>query len=128
MRLVNANHAPKALGPYSHGVSTGELLFTSGQIGIDPDSGELREGLGEQTRQVLANLEAVLEAGGSEKGRVIKTVIFLSNIEYFKEVNEIYGDFFSPHKPARSTVEAAALPMGALVEIEAVALCGAKDN
>lgn len=120
--VISTEKAPAAVGPYSQAVKTEQFVFTSGQIGINPLTGQLRLGIEEQTRQVLANLAAVLTAGGSSMERVIKTTIFLTDIAEFATVNGIYAQAFSREPPARSTVQVAALPLGALVEIEAVAL------
>ncbi len=120
--IISTEKAPAAVGPYSQAVKTEQFIFTSGQIGINPLTGQLRLGIEEQTRQVLANLTAVLAAGGSSMERVIKTTIFLTDIAEFSTVNGIYAQAFSGEPPARSTVQVAALPLGALVEIEAVAL------
>ncbi|HEY63712.1 MAG TPA: RidA family protein [Caldilineae bacterium] len=120
--IIATDRAPAAVGPYSQAVRVGDLIFTAGQIGIDPATGKLREGLEAQTRQVLDNLRAILEAAGSSLDDVIKATIFLTDIANFATVNAIYGAVFSGQPPARSTVQVAALPLGAEVEIEAVAL------
>ena len=122
-RVVIAEKAPKAIGPYSAGVSTGCLVFTAGQLGIDPKTGVLVEGgIQAQTRQALTNLSAVLEAAGSSLTQVVKTTVFLQDIDEFSQMNEVYGTFFTTDFPARSAIQVAALPLGAAVEIEAVAL------
>ncbi len=121
MRVYNTDKAPKAIGPYSQAVSAGGFLFLSGQIGIDPETGELAEGLESQAKQIFANISAVLHAAGLDKEKIVKTTIFLKNIKDFKKVNALYADFFGDHKPARSTVEVSDLPKGALLEIEAIA-------
>ena len=122
-QVVVTDNAPKAIGPYSAGVSTGELVFTAGQLGMDPSSGELVEGgIQAQTRQALTNLKAVLEAAGSSLEYVVKTTVFLSDIREFGLMNEVYGQFFTENFPARSAFQVAALPKGASVEIEAIAL------
>ena len=123
--IIATSAAPAAIGPYSQGVSTGALLFTAGQIGLDPASGKLAEGVEAQARQVMANLAAILAAGGSSLDQVVKTTIFLQNMADFAAVNAIYGAAFSATPPARSTVQVAGLPLGALVEIEAIALVAA---
>jgi len=120
--VISTEKAPAAVGPYSQAVKIEQFVFTSGQIGINPLTGQLRLGIEEQTRQVLANLAAVLTAGGSGMDRVVKTTIFLTDIAEFATVNGIYAQAFNGEPPARSTVQVAALPLGALVEIEAVAL------
>lgn len=122
--IIATSHAPGAIGPYSQGVSTGALVFTAGQIGLDPATGKLADGLEAQTHQVLTNLAAILAAAGSSLDLVIKTTIFLQDMADFKTVNTIYGAAFNNAPPARSTVAVAGLPLGALVEIEAVALVG----
>lgn len=121
--IVVTDQAPKAIGPYSAGVSTGHLVFTAGQLGIDPQTGKLVEGgIQAQTRQALNNLKAVLEAAGSNLENVVKTTVFLKDIGKFAKMNEVYGTFFTANFPARSAFQVAALPLGAAVEIEAVAL------
>ncbi len=120
--IILTEKAPAAVGPYSQAVATDHLIFTSGQIGIHPLTGQLRPGIVEQTRQVLENLAAVLGAAGSSMGHIVKTTIFLTDIAEFSTVNEIYAEAFQGDPPARSTVQVAALPLGALIEIEAIAL------
>jgi 2-iminobutanoate/2-iminopropanoate deaminase len=122
-QIVVAEKAPKAIGPYSTGVSAGCLVFTAGQLGIDPENGKLVEGgIQAQTRQALTNLSTVLEAAGSSLGQILKTTVFLQDISQFSQMNEVYGTFFTEDFPARSAIQVAALPLGASVEIEAVAL------
>ncbi len=120
---VATGHAPAAIGPYSQAVRAGNLLFLSGQLGLDPQTGQLAEGIEAQTKQVLSNLAAVLAAGGSSFERVVKTVIFLADLSDFAVVNALYGAVFTGAPPARSTVQVAALPRNGLVEIEMIALC-----
>ncbi|MBC7187324.1 MAG: RidA family protein [Calditrichaeota bacterium] len=124
--IVRASDAPKAIGPYSHAViSSGELVYTAGQLGIDPATGELvGAGIEEQTRQALTNLAAVLRAAGSGLDKVVKTTVFLADMNDFAAMNEVYGKFFTTDPPARSAVQVARLPKGARVEIEAVATRG----
>lgn len=123
METIIAPKAPAALGPYSAAIKVGELIFTSGQIPADPATGELAPGgIAEQTEQSLKNLSAVLEAAGSGLDQVIKTTCFLTDMADFAAFNAAYGKYFSEHKPARSTVAVKALPKGALVEIECVAV------
>lgn len=122
-QIIATPAAPAAIGPYSQAVRAGDLLFTAGQIGLDPASGQLADGLEAQTHQAIANLRAILAAAGSDMDHVVKTTIFLADMADFSRVNAIYGEAFSGAPPARSTVQAAGLPRGALVEIEAIALC-----
>ncbi len=118
---INAAEAPAALGPYSQAVRVGPFVFTSGQLGLDPLNNSLREGIEAQTQQVMLNLAAVLAAARCGFADVVKSTIFLTNMGDFQAVNEVYGAHFGGHKPARSTVQVAALPRGGLVEIEMVA-------
>ena len=120
--IVSTERAPAAVGPYSQAIRAGDLVFTAGQIGIDPATGQLRSGIAAQTRQALSNLEAVLEAADSSLADVVKTTIFLTDMADFGVVNGIYKEALGKALPARSTVQVAALPLGALVEIEAVAI------
>ena len=121
LEITATKKAPQAIGPYSQAISTHGMVYTSGQIGLTP-SGELVQGIEAQTRQVLENLSEVLKASNSSLKQVIKTTIFLSDMEYFGIVNGIYAEFFGDHKPARSTVAVKTLPKDALVEIECIAL------
>ncbi|RAX53514.1 RidA family protein [Helicobacter sp. 11-8110] len=121
LEITATKKAPQAIGPYSQAISANGMVYTSGQIGLTP-SGELVQGIEAQTRQVLENLSEVLKASNSSLKQVIKTTIFLSDMEYFGIVNEIYAEFFGDHKPARSTVAVKTLPKDALVEIECIAL------
>ena len=118
---IATKEAPAAIGPYSQAIDAGDTVYCSGQLGLDPASGNLREGLEAQARQSLANLASVLKAAGLAPDRIVKTTIFLVDMGDFAKVNEIYGAFFGSHRPARSTVSVAALPKGGLVEIEAIA-------
>jgi 2-iminobutanoate/2-iminopropanoate deaminase len=119
---IRTNKAPKAIGPYEQAVKVGDLIYTAGQIPIDPTTGNLIDGgIVEQTRQVLENLKAVLEAGGASLDTVIKATVFLKNMADFAALNEVYGLYLGKAKPARSTVAVADLPRGALVEIDMVA-------
>jgi 2-iminobutanoate/2-iminopropanoate deaminase len=121
--IVKTDKAPKALGPYSAGVTTGTMVFTAGQVGIDPTTGKMVEGgIQAQTRQVFKNLQAILEEAGSSLDQVVKTTVFLQDMGEFALMNEVYASFFSEKFPARSTIEVGALPGGAAVEIEAIAL------
>ena len=118
---VYTNQAPEAIGPYSQGVKFNGMLFTSGQIAINPQSGEVEEQtISGQTKQVMANLKAVLTASGTDFSKVIKTTCFLKNMSDFAEFNEIYGEYFT-EKPARSCVAAKELPKNVLVEVEVIA-------
>jgi 2-iminobutanoate/2-iminopropanoate deaminase len=120
--IIHSSEAPKALGPYSQAVRYQELIFTAGQLGLDPVTGELvAGGIEEQTRQVLQNLQAVLKAGGSSLAQVLKTTVFLTDLQHFPLMNQVYAGFFTDSFPARSTIQVSALPKGGLVEIEAVA-------
>jgi 2-iminobutanoate/2-iminopropanoate deaminase len=122
-KIVHTDQAPAAVGPYSQAVRAGKLVYTAGQIPMDPATGQLVEGdIQAQTRQALQNLQAVLEEAGSSLKRVVKTTVFLVDMGDFKAMNEIYAQFFTGKPPARSAVEVAALPVGASVEVEAVAL------
>ena len=121
--VVATDKAPKAVGPYVQGVTARGLLFTAGQIGVDPATGRLVEGGVEaQTRRALENLGAVLEGAGCSAQHVVKTTVYLTDLSHFQAMNQIYASFFGGHKPARSTVGVTQLPLGALVEIELVAL------
>jgi 2-iminobutanoate/2-iminopropanoate deaminase len=126
VNFVSTKEAPEAIGPYSQAVQVGNLIYTSGQIALTPDGNFLDESVEVQTEQVLTNLSNVLKAGGSELGKVVKTTIFLENMEDFAVVNEIYSKHFKEHKPARSTVAVKTLPKNAKIEIEAIALLGEK--
>jgi len=122
-KIVSTEKAPKAIGPYSQAIRTENLLFTAGQVGLDPISMELVDGgIEAQTRQVLTNLKHVLETGDSGLKFVVKTTVFLQDMNDFAKMNAIYTEFFPENPPARSTVQVAGLPKGALVEIECVAL------
>ena len=125
MKIINTKNAPGAIGPYSQGIVSGNFLFTSGQIPLDPVSGNmLAETIEEQTRQVLANLDAVLVAAGTSWDRVVKTTVFLTDLSDFANMNAVYEKHLAPAKPARSTVQVAALPRGAKIEIELIAEIG----
>lgn len=127
-KIVTTDKAPRAVGPYSAAVSTGTMVFTAGQIGVDPATGAFVDGgIQPQTRQALTNLRAVLEAAGSGLDRVVKTTVFLQDMGEFALMNEVYAEFFTEGFPARSAVQVAALPLGAAVEIEAVALLPCED-
>lgn len=120
--IIKTQHAPAAIGPYSQAIRAGDLIFASGQLGLDPQTGKLQEGVEAQARQALANVKAVLQAADSSVDRVVKATIFLADINDFAKVNAIYGELFNHEPPARSTIQVAALPLGGLVEIEVIAL------
>ena len=120
MKIIQTANAPAAIGPYSQAIAISDLLFTSGQIPLRAD-GTLVEGdITAQTTQVLANLKAVIEAAGGSLNRVVKTTVFMKNLDDFVAMNKVYGDIFGNHTPARSTVQVAKLPRDVLVEIEAI--------
>ena len=120
-KTLDADGAPAAIGPYSHAVTADRLLFCSGQVPLDPDSGELvGEGAAEQATQCLRNLEAVCEAAGTELDSAVRLTIYTTELERFAEINEAYAEFFEGEPPARAAVGVAALPKGALVEIDAI--------
>ena len=124
-QIIATQQAPAAVGPYSQGVLTGDLLFLSGQIPLDPATGQLVGGsISEQTERIMANVQAILREAGCDLENICKTTIFLTNLDNFKAVNAAYAKFFSSHPPARSTVGVAALPLGAEIEIEVVASRG----
>lgn len=123
-QIVNTSGAPAAIGPYSQAVRVGQFLFASGQLGLDPVTGELRDGIEAQTRQALANMQAVLAAAGATAKDVVKTTIFLADMADFTVVNRIYAEVFGEEPPARSTVQVAALPKNGLIEIEMIAWVG----
>jgi 2-iminobutanoate/2-iminopropanoate deaminase len=121
--VITAPQAPKAIGPYSVAIQTGDFVFCSGQTGIDPATGDLvGPELEAQTRQVLNNLKSVLEAAGTSLAKVVKTTVFLRDMADFPKMNAIYAEYFGENPPARSTVAVAGLPKGGVVEIEAIAL------
>jgi 2-iminobutanoate/2-iminopropanoate deaminase len=121
--VVKTDSAPAAVGPYSQAIHTGDLVFTAGQIPLDPETGSLVKGtIEEQTHQVLKNLRAVLEAAGSGLDRVVKMTVFMTDLGRFSEMNAVYASYFPTDPPARSAVQVAALPLGADIEMECVAL------
>ena len=123
--IVATDAAPKAIGPYSQAITTDGLIFTAGQVALDPQTGELvGRTTAEQTEQVFANLKAVLAAAGSGLANVVKTTVYLADMADFKEMNDVYAKHFGTHKPARSTVQAAGLPKAARVEIDVIAVKG----
>lgn len=122
-KVITSDKAPKAIGPYSVAIQTGDLVFTSGQLGLDPATGSLVPGgIEAETRQALTNLRHVLADAGSGLERVVKTIVFLKDMADFAKMNAVYAEFFTENPPARSTIQAAALPKGGTVEIEAVAI------
>jgi 2-iminobutanoate/2-iminopropanoate deaminase len=121
--IIKSDKAPKAIGPYSVAVTANHFVFTAGQIGIDPSTGNLVEGgIESETKQALENLKNILIDSGASIQSVLKTTVFLTDINDFHKINSIYGEYFSENSPARSAVQVAALPKGALIEIEAVAV------
>ncbi len=123
--VIHSDSAPKAIGPYSQAIRVGDLIFAAGQTPIDPATGNLVEGdIETQTRRVLLNIKVVLEAAGSGLDKVVKTTVFMTNLGDFARMNAVYGEYFPANPPARSTVQVAALPKAAQVEIECVAVVG----
>jgi 2-iminobutanoate/2-iminopropanoate deaminase len=123
LHAVSTDNAPKAIGPYSQAVIADNVVYTAGQVALDPTSGELvGTSVAEQTEQVLKNIAAVLAASGASLGQVVKTTVYLADMADFSAMNEVYARHFGGHRPARSTVQAAGLPKGARVEIDAVAV------
>jgi len=123
MKIIESKKAPLPIGPYSQAVEVNGFIFTSGQIAIDPSSNQLIDGsAAEQTKQVLENLKQVLSAAGASLDKVVKTTIFIKNMDDFAEINEAYAGYFSANRPARSTVEVARLPKDVLVEIDCIAV------
>ena len=121
--IIATDRAPRAIGPYSQAIRAGSVIFASGQIPIDPATGEfVAGGVAEQTEQVMRNLSAVLEAAGSSLNQIVKTTVFLADLNDFTAMNEVYGRFFGETPPARATVQAARLPRDARIEIEAIAV------
>lgn len=120
--VISTNAAPGAIGPYSQGIKVGELVYTSGQLPIDPKTGEMPATIEEQTKQSLENVKTILEASGSGLSKVVKTTVFLSDMNNFGKMNEVYAKFFTGDYPARSAIEVARLPKDALVEIEVIAI------
>ena len=123
LELIATKKAPGAVGPYSQGVKAGNMIFTSGQLAIDPETGELLTGdIQKQARMSLENVKAVLAAGGATMEDVVKVTVFVEDVSKFSLINEVYAEYFSDHKPARSLVEVAKLPLNAEIEIEAIAV------
>jgi 2-iminobutanoate/2-iminopropanoate deaminase len=127
LRKISTDKAPSAIGPYSQGVIANGFLFTAGQIPLDPVAGKIVDGgIVEQTEQVMRNLEEVLKAAGASWGDVVKMTVFLHDLALFPTVNEVYGKWLGDARPARSTVQVSALPRGAMVEIDAIAVVASK--
>ncbi len=122
IKIVSTPNAPTAVGPYSQALEVNGFIFCSGQIGIDPKTGNLVEKIEDQIKQVLLNLRAVLEAAGSDFQHVVKTTVFIKNMSDYPLFNKIYGEYLKDNKPARATVEVSKLPKDALIEIEAIAV------
>lgn len=121
LKKVETSSAPQAIGPYSQAIEVDSLIYTSGQIPLDENGQLVEGGIEEQTHQVLKNIQAILKAAGSDLDHVIKTTVYLHNIEHFEQMNQIYATYFSNHRPARACVEVSRLPKDVLVEIEVVA-------
>jgi 2-iminobutanoate/2-iminopropanoate deaminase len=127
LKQISTGKAPSAIGPYSQGVIAGGVLYTAGQIALDPASGKIVEGgIVEQTDRVMQNLQEVLNEAGASWADVVKTTVYLHDLAHFPTVNEVYGRWLDGSRPARSTVQVSALPRGALVEIDAIAIVGSK--
>jgi len=123
-RIIKTEKAPAAVGPYSQAVRAGDMLFISGQLGIDPASGKLAEGIENQVERALENVKAIVEKAGGGMDSIVKVTVLLQSMGDFKTMNSIYGRYFTEDQPARAAFEVAALPLGGLVEIEAVAFLG----
>ena len=123
-RIIHTNQAPTAIGPYSQAIRIGDFLYTSGQIALDPESGQFLFGeIEEETEQTIKNISAIIQAEGLNLENVIKTTVYLSDLKNFERMNQVYEKYFSKNKPARACVQVAALPKGAKVEIDAIAAC-----
>ncbi len=122
-RIINSAQAPATIGPYSQAVQAGDMIYTSGQIALDPATGEIvSSDVKAQTEQAMENLKSVIEAGGSDLNHVVKTTLYIKDMNDFQTINEVYGSYFKDNYPARSCVEVSALPKGAIIEIEAIAV------
>lgn len=121
IKLIHTDKAPAAVGPYSQATAANGMLFVSGQLGIIPSEGKLADGFEAQTRQALANMQAILEEAGSSLEKVLAVDVFVMDMGKFADLNAIYGEFFSAHKPARAAIQVAGLPLGGLVEFKCVA-------
>ena len=121
IKTISTNNAPAAIGPYSQALEVNGFVFCSGQIGVDQKTGNLAEGIENQIKQIMNNLQAVLDAAGSDFSHVVKTTVYLKNMKDYSLFNHLYGEFFKEHKPARVTVEVSRLPKDCLIEIDAIA-------
>lgn len=121
-KTISTDKAPKAAGPYSQAIVTGDYVFCSGQVGLDPITNKVVDGIVNQIKQIMNNLSAVLDAAGSDFNHVTKTTVFVTNMDDYPLINKIYGEYFTDHKPARTTVQVNKLPLGVLVEIDAIAV------
>ena len=123
-RIIQTEQAPVAIGPYSQAIRIGDFLYTSGQIALDPESGIFLSGeIEDETEQTLKNISAILQEGGLSLENVVKTTVYLSDLNHFSQMNQVYEKYFSKTKPARACVQVAALPKGAKIEIDAIAIC-----
>ena len=122
MKVIQTKKAPAAVGAYSQGIATDNLIFTSGQLPLDPETGELEMDIRKATKRALENIKAIVEEGGSSIDKIVKCNVFLDDVNDFAAFNEVYEEFFGDHKPARSALEVANIPKGAVIEIEAIAL------
>jgi 2-iminobutanoate/2-iminopropanoate deaminase len=122
--IIKTSNAPEAIGPYSQAVKSGNLIFVSGQVPVNPATGKIADDITAQTRQALDNLKAVLAAGGATLANVMKTTVFLKNLDDFAVMNDIYREYFPKDPPARSTIEVSRIPRGSSIEIEAIAITG----
>lgn len=122
MKVIQTKKAPAAVGAYSQGIATDNLIFTSGQLPLDPETGELEMDIRKATKRALENIKAIVEDGGSSIDKIVKCNVFLDDVNDFAAFNEVYEEFFGDHKPARSALEVANIPKGAVIEIEAIAL------
>ncbi|MFD2762458.1 RidA family protein [Lentibacillus juripiscarius] len=120
VKAIYTNNAPDAIGPYSQAIQAGDFVYISGQIGLNPETGELEDGIENQTRQVLKNLQAILTEAGADFSKVVKFTIYVASMDDFATVNEIYGSYLSQPYPARATVEVSQLPKGARIEMDAI--------
>ena len=124
VKEINTNKAPAAIGPYSQAIQAGDFIYSSGQLGFDPSNGELVEGIEKQTHQALKNLKTILEEANTDFSKIVKVTVYLSSMENFEAVNEIYSSYFEKPYPARTAFEVGRLPKDALIELEAVVYLG----